>query len=202
MKVLKGILIVLVILIAIPLIAAIFVSKDLNYEQSVEIEAPIDHVWEQVNSLQDMDKWSPWNEYDPNMEKEWSGAEGSVGSTQSWVSDHENVGVGSQTIAKVEAPNLMETDLKFMTPFESVAKAHVKLDEMAEGTKVTWGFESEMPYPFNLMKVFVDFDAAMDKDFGIGLGKLKAIAESTLPTPEPAVEELEVEGEAEASDSE
>ena len=69
MKVLKGILIALVILIAIPLIAAIFVSKDLNYEKSIEIEAPIDHVWEQVNSLQDMDKWSPWNEYDPNMKK-------------------------------------------------------------------------------------------------------------------------------------
>ena len=127
MKVLKGILVALVILIAIPLIAAIFVSKDLNYEKSIEIEAPIDHVWEQVNSLQDMDKWSPWNEYDPNMKKEWTGAEGAVGSSQSWESENENVGVGSQTIAKVEAPNLLETDLKFMVPFESAAKAFCEI---------------------------------------------------------------------------
>jgi len=191
MKILKPILIVLLILVALPLISALFVSKDLNFEKSITIEAPIDHVWEQVNSLEDMDKWSPWNDYDPDMKKEMSGTDGTIGAKQSWESKVENVGKGSQTISRIDPPNVMGTDLKFYTPFESAAKAYVELAEAESGTKVTWRMESQLPYPMNLMKVIMDFDAAMDKDFGSGLGKLKNLSESTLPVPEPEPMELE-----------
>lgn len=70
MKILKKIGILLIALIAIILIAAVFVSKEVVYEKSIGIDAPIEVVWENVNSLADLDKWSPWNDYDPNMTKE------------------------------------------------------------------------------------------------------------------------------------
>lgn len=70
MKTSKTIGIVLLILIAIPLIIALFVPKDFAYEKSIAINAPIDSVWETVNSLTALDKWSPWNDQDPNMKKE------------------------------------------------------------------------------------------------------------------------------------
>ena len=41
-------------------------------------------------------------------------------------------------------------------------------------TKVTWVFESKMPYPFNVMRLFMNMDKAIGEDFSVGLNNLKA----------------------------
>ncbi|MDX1542944.1 MAG: SRPBCC family protein [Christiangramia sp.] len=177
MKTLKSIGIVVLAFVVLLLIVALFVSRDFHYEKSITIDRPIGEVWEHTNSLAALDEWSPWNEFDPNMKKEMTGVDGTVGAMSSWESDHEKVGKGSQTISKVEAPRLLATDLKFYTPYESEAKGYVKLDEAGNSTVVTWGFDSEMPYPFNLMKLTMDMEEEVGKDFEMGLQKLKRIAE-------------------------
>lgn len=165
-------------IIALVLIAALFVSKDLNYEKSIDINSPTENVWDKVSSLDAMDKWSPWNERDPNMQRTLTGTDGEVGAKEAWVSDVKDVGEGSQTIMKIEKPNLLETKLEFIKPFKSTANAYVKLDENGETTTVTWGFKSRISYPMNLMKLFMKFEKNMDKDFGQGLNKLKHLCES------------------------
>jgi hypothetical protein len=178
MKTLKIIGLGLLIIVAIPLIAALFISKDVNYEKSISIKAPVEVVWEHVNSLDDIDKWSPWNDYDPDMKKEMSGIDGTLGASQSWESEVPEVGKGSQTISNIQVPYLLETDLKFYTPYESEAKGYIKLVEENGGTIVTWGFKSEMPYPSNLMKLFMNMEEMMDKDWNNGLTKLKNLCEN------------------------
>ncbi|MGI9542079.1 MAG: SRPBCC family protein [Cyclobacteriaceae bacterium] len=171
------ILYVLLGLIALVLIVGLFISKDMNYEKSITISAPIGQVWGNVNSLSALDKWSPWNEKDPNMEKEFSGTDGTPGAKQSWKSNVKDVGEGSQTIVKVTEPTSLETRLDFIKPFKSTADAYVKLNEENAQTTATWGFKSQMPYPMNLMKVFMNFEKSMDEQFGTGLSKLKSICE-------------------------
>jgi hypothetical protein len=178
MKILKKIGLIILALIAIVLIAALFVSKELNYEKTITINKPIDYVWEYTNSLEDLDEWSPWMTYDPNMKKELTGVDGTVGAMSAWESDHKNVGKGSQTITKIEAPTLFATDLKFYTPYESEAKAYVSLKSEGDITSVTWGFKSEMPYPFNIMKLTMNMEEAIGKDFELGLSKLKNLCEN------------------------
>ncbi len=163
--------------ILIPLILALFVSKDMNYEKSILIKSPIKTVWENVNSLAAMDQWSPWNDKDPNMEKVRTGTDGTVGAKQAWKSKVKGVGEGSHTLTKIEEPLLVETKLEFLKPFKSLASGYVRLKEQKQETVVTWGFESRMPYPMNLMKIFMNFEKAMDADFGSGLNKLKGICE-------------------------
>ncbi len=46
-------------------------------------------------------------------------------------------------------------------------------------TKVRWGFDGRMDYPFNLMLLTSSFQNTMKKDFGIGLQNLKDQLEST-----------------------
>jgi len=179
MKILKGVGIGLFAIIALLLIVALFVSNDFHYEQSITINKPIDHVWEHTNSLTDLDQWSPWMDYDPNMKKELTGTDGTVGAKSSWESDNEKVGKGSQTITKIEAPTFFGTDLKFFTPYESEAQGFIKLKPKGTGTVVTWGFDSEMPYPFNLMKLTMDIEEAIGKDFKFGLSKLKTLCENS-----------------------
>jgi hypothetical protein len=177
MKALKYIGITLASIIALILIVALFISGDVHYEKSISINAPIDSVWLNVNSLSDLDKWSPWNDYDPNMKKSMTGTDGAVGSVASWESEVDEVGKGSQTISKIEAPTMIATELKFLVPYESEAKAIVKLSPEGSGTKATWVFESEIPYPFTLMKLFMNMDEMLDKDWNSGLTKLKALCE-------------------------
>ena len=178
MKILRILLTIIGSIVALLLITALFVSKDMNYQQSVTINAPMETVWENVNSLADLDKWSPWNEKDPNMKKSMSGTDGTVGAKQSWESDKEDVGVGSQTITKLEPSHTMLTELKFMEPWESEAQSFVKLEADGSGTKATWGFESQMPYPMNLMGLFMDMEDQIGPDYKKGLNKLKALCEN------------------------
>ena len=65
----------------------------------------------------------------------------------------------------------------FIKPFKSIADTYVSLDEEGSNIKATWGFKSTMPYPMNIMKLFMNFEKSMDKDFGSGLSKLKEICE-------------------------
>lgn len=174
MTILYFVLVVIAVILIIPL----FISKDMNYEKSILINAPINKVWENVSSLTAMDAWSPWNAKDPNMQRTVDGTDGTPGAKQSWVSTSKEVGEGSQTIVAIDKPNKMSTKLEFIKPFKSEADAYVTLKEEGSETNATWGFKSQMVYPMNIMKLFMNFEKNMDKDFGAGLSKLKEISES------------------------
>jgi len=158
-----AIIYVILLVVAILLVIPLFISNDMNYEKSILIDASIIKVWENVSSLSAMDQWSPWNSKDPDMEQSLTGIDG--------------VGEGSQTIVDIDKPNQLSTKLEFIKPFKSEADAYVRLKEGETGTMTTWGFESQMAYPMNIMKLFMNFEKNMDKDFGAGLEKLKSICE-------------------------
>ncbi len=179
-KALKIIGIIVLCIILIPLIIALFVSKDVNFETSVNINAPIDSVWMHTNTLAGLDSWSPWREMDPAMETDAGGIDGEVGAWQSWVSEVKDVGSGKQSIVNIEAPILFETYLEFYTPYNSEAQGYVKLSDMDNGmTEAIWGFKSVMPYPFNLMKLMFS-EEDMKEPFDKGLNKLKSLSESMI----------------------
>ena len=177
MKTLKLIGFGLLIIIALVLIVALFVPKSFTYEKSITIYAPIDSVWENTNSLAALDKWSPWNDHDPNMKKEMTGIDGTIGAKQSWVSDVDGVGIGNQVIKNIEKPTLFETDLNFMKPHESHGNAYVKLRTVGTATNVTWGMTGKMPYPVNILILFINMEKNLGKDWDNGLSKLKKLSE-------------------------
>ena len=72
---------------------------------------------------------------------------------------------------------MLEVDLKFLVPYESEAKGIISLRPEGSGTKVTWAFESEIPYPFSVMMLWMSMEDAVGKDWDNGLGKLKALCQ-------------------------
>ncbi|MCW8850765.1 MAG: hypothetical protein OQJ81_12360 [Melioribacteraceae bacterium] len=111
------------------MIGALFVSKNLDFEKSIKIDSNIDKVWENISSLNSMDKWSPWKDKDPEMVQNIAGTDGEIGAEQHWESKVKNVGVGSQKIVKITQPTLFETKLNFVNPFKSTADGYVKLKQ-------------------------------------------------------------------------
>lgn len=88
------------------------------------------------------------------------------------------MGEGEQEITAIEEGKALYTDLRFIKPFKSFAKAKMTTTEIDAGsTKVTWGFESKMNYPMNLMKLFMNMSEMVGKDFSMGLANLKSVLE-------------------------
>lgn len=150
MKILKTVLIAIVAIIAIPLIAAIFVPKTYTVSVSETIMQPKQVVFDYIRILENQKHYSEWVMADPNSEIVIEGTDGTVGATQKWNSKDDNVGEGSQTITALTTER-MDIDLNFIRPFEGHAKAADILESIGEKeTKITMEFYSESPYPMNL----------------------------------------------------
>lgn len=176
-KVLKIVGLIVLAIIAFILIAGLFVKKDFHLEKNITINAPQEKVWNNINTLGAMQKWSPWLEADPNVQTSIEGQDGEVNAIYKWKGNKE-VGSGTQTITKIEKPNRIDTHLHFIEPFDGEADAFITLTSEGNATKATWGFDSKYTYPMNCMLLFIDMDEMMGKEFNKGLSKLKALCEA------------------------
>lgn len=173
MKTLKKILIVLLIIIAIPLIVALFVPKQFANEGQVVINKPIHEVFDYIKYVKNQDNFGIWQLSDPNMTTTEEGEDGTVGFKYSW--DSEKLGKGAQVITNIVPNERMESDMFFLEFDDKPNKAYIAVEEQSPNqTLVKWGISGETPYPWNLMSLLHN----MDNDFSEGLAKLKEILES------------------------
>jgi len=178
MKVLKTIFIILIIIVAIPLVAAVFVKKSYDVERETIINAPIDEVFDYVKYLKNQDNFSKWASLDPNMKKEYRGTDGTVGFVSAWSSERGDVGSGEQEITNIVEGQRIDYELRFLEPWESRMPAYMITEKVNENqTKVRWGVNGKVKYPMNLMMAFMNVDKAIGGDFEAGLNNLKAILE-------------------------
>ncbi len=174
MKTLKKVLLVIAIIIAIPLVTALFVGNDFMVERSTEINRPKEEVFNYIKHLKNQDQFSVWAQADPNMKKEFRGEDATVGFVSAWDSQNENVGKGEQEIKTINEGRLLETELRFFKPFESKASANFITEDAGENkTRVRWNFNSKMPYPMNIMLLFGNMDEMLGTDLQKGLDNLK-----------------------------
>ncbi len=172
------ILYILLGLIAAVLIAAALAGTALSYEKSILINASLEKVWSNVRTLHAINEWNPWMGKDPNMRAQYSGTDGTPGASFSWDSPVKDVGAGSQTILTIADRSEVATRVDFLRPFKSIGFADFKVSQGNTGTRVSWSIRSKMPYPVNIVKLFGGIERNMNRDFGKGLNKLKAICEA------------------------
>jgi len=114
---------------------------------------------------------------DPNMKKEYRGIDSTVGFVSAW-EGNKKVGAGEQEITGIEEGRKLSTELRFIKPFKSVAQSAMTTEALSDNsTKVSWGFEGQMNYPMNVMKLFMNMEKAIGNDFSTGLSNLKIILE-------------------------
>lgn len=162
------------ILIFAIIIGMLVIGKEYHFEKSIVINAPVEKVWQNVNSMKTVNSWSPFMDYDKNMKQTYSGVSGQVGETYHW-SGNDQAGEGEEKITALEPNKKTAINIHFIKPFDGNANADILLEPQGNATKVTWTLDTEMNYPMNLMKLTMDNQ--MDKDYGKGLQKLKEISE-------------------------
>ena len=173
MRIVKLILLGIVCLIVLLLIIAAFMKKDMNVTKEVIINKSRQEVFAYVKLLKNQDNYSKWGSMDPNMKKTYTGTDGAVGFISAWVGN-KDVGAGEQEILKIDEGNRIDYALRFIKPFKSNADAFMIFEDAGNNqTNVKWGFKSKMPYPMNVMCLFMNMEEMIGKDFQMGLDKLK-----------------------------
>ena len=175
MKILKRILLAVLAIIGLALITALFVKKEMHAEREVVINKPKSEVYNYVKYLKNQNDYSKWGSMDPAMKKDFKGTDGTVGFVSAWESEKDDVGEGEQEIKGIKEGERIDYEIRFKEPMESTAAAYMTTEAVSENqTKVKWGFDSKMAYPFNIVRLFMDIDKMIGDDFQTGLNNLKA----------------------------
>lgn len=174
MKTLKKVLIGIGVIIAIPLIVALFIPKEYAVEREIIINKPKAEVFDYIKYLKNQDNFSKWATMDPAMKKSYRGTDGTVGFVSAWESQDDEVGTGEQEIVKITEGDRIDYELRFMEPFEAQEPAFMTTESVSPtSTRVRWGFSGEMPYPLNIMMLFYDMEEMIGADLNYGLQRLK-----------------------------
>ncbi|MGQ0502982.1 MAG: SRPBCC family protein [Panacagrimonas sp.] len=146
-------------------------------ERRISIHAPPDEIFPLINDLHRFVEWSPYEEKDPSMNRNHSGAAAGVGAIYAWDGGGE-VGQGSMEIVGATEPSHVAIQLDFVRPFQARNQVDFTLVPQGEATEVTWAMHGPSPYVSKVMGVFFNMDRMIGRDFEAGLARLKVRAES------------------------
>ncbi|WP_294283301.1 SRPBCC family protein [uncultured Chryseobacterium sp.] len=168
-----GVLVLLFLVYAV--IAMLAFGNKYHYEKSIIIHAPKESVWQQISSMQAVNRWNPWLKLDPGMKIVYSGTEGQVGDKYCWDSKNDEAGAGCQEIKELVPYQRQKTEMIFKKPFEGEAVSEMILYPEGNATKVTWTMDTEQDAMMKIMRPVMDYQ--MGKSYGEGLDSLKKLAE-------------------------
>lgn len=177
MRIFKKILIVILIIIAVPLIIALFVENEYAVEREITINKSKPEVFNYVKHLKNQDHYSKWVMIDPNMKKDFRGTDGTVGFVYAW-EGNKNAGKGEQEIKGISEGERVDVEIRFIKPFEGMATAPIITERVSDNkTKVKWGLKGSSNYPMNFMNLFMD--NMLGEDLETSLRNLKSILEKS-----------------------
>lgn len=173
MKFLKKVLFFIIGVVALILLIALFVNKEVRVERSIVLNQSTSRAYDYFSHLNNQREYGVWQKKDPATIFTSSGVDGNVGYISSWSSEDENVGVGEQEITSLDPNKRIETDLRFKKPQEMSSTAYFDIKPHNEGSEVTWGFYFEIGYPFNFFNLFMNMDEQLGPDLQKGLENAK-----------------------------
>jgi len=177
----KTILLTLVGLFAVSIgaVLAIASTKPATFrvERSIVVNAPPEKITPWLSDLRKWTDWSPWEKLDPDMKREYSGAESGVGAKYAWDGDS-NIGAGHIEI-KESTSEKVAFSLEFLRPMECTNAADFTMAPENGGTKLTWAMYGDNTFIGKVMQVFLDMDDMCGPQFDEGLTNLKNLAEKT-----------------------
>lgn len=184
MTTLLTVIAVLAGIILLLLIVALFLPKDYFIEREILIDQPKAEVFDFITHLKNQELFSKWVMTDPNMNKTYKGADGTVGFVYAW-EGNKKAGKGEQEIIDIVPGQRMDVEVRFEKPFPGLAYTPFSVTAAtADQTIVKWGMRSKMNYPMNLM--LGGIKKMLAKDMETSLLNLKRLLEEKKQTIQQA----------------
>ena len=146
-------------------------------EREAKIDAPLDFVMAQLQDFRRWPAWSPWENLDPNLDREYAGAPAGVGATYHWTGN-EDVGEGRMRIVRIEPLRELAIELNFIKPSAARHEMTFTLEPAGAATVVRWAMSGRRDLAGRFAALFVDGDAALGTDFEAGLAALAKVCEA------------------------
>lgn len=144
--------------------------------RSIEIAAPPSRIYQKIADFHSWTQWSPWEDFDPAMRRDYSGAAAGPGAAYAW-SGNKKAGKGRMEIVSAQEPSDVKIDLAFEKPFRSRNEIRFQVEPAADGSRVTWTMTGPKSLGIRLMGLFTSMDQMIGRDFEKGLGRLKTVSE-------------------------
>lgn len=176
MSILIKITIGLAAFVALLALIGMVLPKNFRIERSIEIAAPAGKIYPLIADPHRWSKWGVWNQRDPNMTMEFSGAALGVGAKWSWQSKSE--GNGAMEFTAADPDKRIAYKLTFVD-FGMVSSGALTLAPSGAGTGTTVSWTNAGEFGGNpFMRYFgLMMDRMVGKDFDAGLNNLKQLAE-------------------------
>lgn len=190
MKAGKIIIYILLGLFTLVFITAALVPRQMKAEQTVVINHSPETVFPYLASHEHMMEWNPWSDMDREAKNTLEGEPMAVGSKWRW--QGEKLGKGYLEIEEIVPNKKVVSTLKFTEPSQSAATDIRLIEEVPEGSKVTWTNKSELSYPFERLVGFF-MEGVMQNNLKKGLNNLKEYVNQKTQE-KPMVVILDIEG--------
>ena len=168
---------IIAVLIAIPLLAALFMRNTYSIYAETVIQKPKQQVFDFLKMLKHADQFNKWVMMDPGMAKEYRGTDGTPGFVYSWNSRNKNVGQGEQEIIAIKEGENIFYEIRFIKPFQGVANAELRTTGDADKTIVSWTFSGKRNYPMRIFHFLFNLKKVLQKDLQTSLTNLKQVLE-------------------------
>ncbi|MCB9666353.1 MAG: SRPBCC family protein [Alphaproteobacteria bacterium] len=192
----RNVLIAALVLLGVLVVVVMLQPSELRVVRSAHVAAPPEVVFDQLDDFVAWQRWSPWQDLDPQMQKEVGGPESGVGAWYTW-SGNEDVGQGRMEILSATAPERVVWDLQFLSPWEARNTTTIEIDPDGEGSTVRWTMTGPQAFMAKAAGLFMDMDAMIGADFERGLGRLDAVARDEAAKRKEAAEAAEAMRQAE-----
>jgi len=174
-----NIILVIVGIIVVAILAvlgvAAFRPDQFRVERSLTINAPAEKIFPILEDLRQQRNWSPWDQVDATMTRNYSGTERGVGAIYEW--DGKNIGAGRQEITGVTPNSKIDIKIDFFRPMEAHNRVEFLLRPEGNATNVTWAIFGPVPLLHRAMQLFMSIDKMIGNEFEKGLMQLKTLAE-------------------------
>ncbi|MCR5978461.1 transcriptional regulator [Gordonia jinghuaiqii] len=145
--------------------------------RSVTVDAPPAAILANLTDFRQWVRWSPWEGVDPDMSREYSGAQSGVGAKYAW-SGNKKAGRGAMEITRVDADREVEVRLDFEKPMKTTNTVTFELVPRGEATRVNWAMVGKNTLFSRVGGALGFLDRMLGKDFEKGLKQLKAVSEN------------------------
>jgi hypothetical protein len=140
MKFVKIVGIAALIIVVITIIFSFIQPKKGHAEKSILINAPVEIVFDEVNTYQHFEQWSPWAKLDDAVKYTFEGPASGIGAKLLW--QGKSMGNGAQWIEK----SVPHSSVRNVISFEKLSgDFYLQFDLTPEGsgTRITWTYEGE-----------------------------------------------------------
>lgn len=147
-----------------------------HVERAATIDAPAEVVFPLVDDLRAWEHWSPF-ERDPQMTKEFAGAERGEGAIYRW-SGNADVGRGEVAITESVPEEHVAIRLEFFEPMRATNHVRFTFEPAGRSTRVIWAMDGRNGFVGKAFSLVFDVDDMVGPDFEQGLAAMKALAEA------------------------